>query len=454
CAHANEEPLPMLDEAGQPTESLIEALLYPGEHSGQQFVYTSEGEEAQFCLDASLSAKDPFAQVYPERIAWPAVGGVQIEVDSLDLKLIPQRDNVTDATLDAGFAIRWYLTVKGQDFSNRPVFRLRAVAAEVFSTETAEVLFHWQKPAAPRICTNTPKDGFPHCDLTGISIESQSIAISPTGDLVAVATTGLKPGIDVYNISSTPVRIWQALFAETSGGALDVTFSADGNYIAALLGNGAIHRFDAISGGRHLMIPSSGLTATVVPPGDVVAVGGKAGELVLWRLSDGTIEWKIEPRNSRGDVDRVAVSGDGRTVATLEFTDTQTIVRVWPVKTHSRGYQFDLPGTGYEELALNKDGTILFLTHDDQGLVTLEARQNAHTKPLGQDAVQCRSALFFDAGAPGPGCSIAGGILQLTADGKTRRLLKIHSDADRWYMAESPVGTTVAVGAGHLLIWR
>jgi len=296
---------------------LMEALLFPGEHSTRRFVYTSEGAEAQFCLDASLSAKEPFAQVYPERIAWPTIGGVQIQVDNLNLKLIPQNTSVTDATLDGGFAIRWFLTVKGQDFLNQPVFRLQAVGAEVFSTRTADVLFHWQKPLPPRICTNTPKKGFPHCDLFGISAETKAVAISPAGHLVAVATTGLKPGIHVFDITSVPVRIWQALFPATSGGALDVAFSADGSYIAALLGNGAIHRFEAATGGRHLTVPAKGLTATVMPKGDIVAVGGKLGELVLWRLSDGTIEWKIEPKNFRGDIDSIAVSGDGTTVATL-----------------------------------------------------------------------------------------------------------------------------------------
>ncbi|MBN2525386.1 MAG: WD40 repeat domain-containing protein [Deltaproteobacteria bacterium] len=448
------DALSLLNGEGQPSEALVEALLYPGEHSDERFVYTSEGAEAQFCLDSSLSAKKPFAQVYPERIEWPPVGGVPMLVETLDLKLIPNSDSVTDQALDKGFAIRWLLKAKGQDFSNEPVFRLQAVGAEVFSTETAEILFYWQKPAPPKVCASTVAEGYPACDLPGVSMESQAVAISPLGDLAAVATTGLKPGIQVYRISNTPTRIWQAMFPTDSGGAIDVTFSADGTYVAALLGNGAVHRFDAASGGRHLGIPSAGLTAQIVPPGDVVAVGGKSGELILWRLSDGTIEWKIDARAFRGDVDKIAVSTDGRTLATLEYTATQTVVRVWPVKSRGRGLQFDLPDTDYEDMVLSPDGRHLLFTHNVNGLVSLATRKGAEPTALGKDAAQCQSALFWAPQQDGPGCSISGGILMLTADGKKKSLLKIKSTQDQWHVAQSPAGATIAVGAGHLLLWR
>ncbi len=446
--------MPMLDESGEPSEALVEALLYPGEHDDVRFTYTSEGPEAQFCLDASLSASKPFAQVYPERIEWPAIGGVPMQVASLNLKLIPRSDDVTDAELDRGFAIRWHLRAVGQDFAAEPIFRLQAVGAEVFSTASAKILFQWEKPAPPRVCTDQPEDGFPQCDLPGISIESQAVAVSPVGDLAAVATSGLKPGIHVYRITETPTRIWQALFPAQSGGASDVAFSADGRYVVALLGNGAIHRFDARQGGRHLAIPSRGLTARTVPPGDIVAVGGNSGELVFWRLSDGTIEWRLDAKNFRGDIDEIAVSGNGETVATLEYTETHTIVRLWEIGGKRQGIQFDLPGTSFEKMVLNHNGSALYFSHSQMGLVTLPAKRNGRIEKVSEASTRCRGALFWATEQSGPACAITGGILKLTATGEVTGTLRIHSDAAQWNVAMAPTGTTVAVGAGHLLLWR
>ncbi|MBN2344259.1 MAG: WD40 repeat domain-containing protein [Deltaproteobacteria bacterium] len=444
---------PLLSETGEPSEAVVEALLYPGEFGHKQFVYISEGDEARYCLDSSLSAEEPFAQVYPERIVWPQIGGVDIRVKSLDLKLVPESDGVTDDALDKGFAIRWFLEADGQDFSNAPVFLLRAVGAEVFSTETAQVLMHWQKPAREKICKEA-EEGFPSCDVADVPLSTQAVAVDPLGDSVAIATTGRKPGIAMYRITGTPQKKWQVLFPEQSGGARDVRFSSDGEYVVALLGNGEIHRFDARTGGRHLSIPSKGMVAHAVPPGDIIAVGGQSGEIVLWRLADGTIEWKVDPKQFRGDIDRMAVSGDGKRIATLEYSENETVIRVYRIHEKQAVAQLNLPGTLYADLALDYTGKTLVLSHEEKGLMKADISSKKPPVAVGNDAASCTEELYWAPKQRGPSCSVSGGILFLTEEGKIQMKRRIHSEATRWMMDQSPSGITVAVGAGHLLLWR
>lgn len=444
---------PLFDKENNFTEAFIEALLYPGEHLNKRFVYVSEGEEAQYCLDSSLGAKEPFAQVYLERVLWPTVGGVELEVEKLDLKLMPKGKEVTDEELDFGFAIRWHIEALGQDFSKAPVFKIRAVGAEIYSTKNDNVLMHWQKPMAPQICRES-KDEFPKCDLPNISLASQAVAIGPLGNIAAIATTGLKPGIELYDIEEEPKRRWQILFAADSGGAIDVAFSSDGKYVVALLGNGEIHRFDAQSGGAHLGIPSSGVSAHAVPPGNLIAVGDRGGELVLWRLIDGTIEWKIEGKHFRGNIADISVSENGKIIATLEYTDKQTIVRIWQIYQKKALAQIELEGTGYVDMALAQEGDKLFLSHEEKGLMQIDLQANLTAHSVGNDASKCTSQLFWIANDNKLGCSVTGGIIHLNQDGTVHRNLKIKSEAKRWMVAQSLVGTTIAVGSGHLLLWR
>ena len=86
----NRQAMPLLNEKHEPTNEVMAALLSPGEFPGKRFVYISEGEEAQYCIDSSLSAKKPFAQVYPERVSWPQIAGLTLVVEKLNLKLVPK----------------------------------------------------------------------------------------------------------------------------------------------------------------------------------------------------------------------------------------------------------------------------------------------------------------------------------------------------------------------------
>ena len=73
------ETAALIDPEGVPTEQALEALLAPGEFPGRRFEYTSEGEEALFSLDSSLSASEPFAAIHPERLVWPRIADLELK---------------------------------------------------------------------------------------------------------------------------------------------------------------------------------------------------------------------------------------------------------------------------------------------------------------------------------------------------------------------------------------
>jgi WD40 repeat protein len=282
------------------------------------------------------------------------------------------------------------------------------------------------------------------------------VAINVDATLLALAVTGLKPRIELYDIKATPVLLWQSTFSDVSGGVNDVAFSADGKFVVALLGNGRIHRFDAGSGGRHLAVLSRGTATASVPPGALVAVGGEKGEVVLWRLEDGTIDWKIHPRKSRGDIDKIAVSGDGRIIAALEYAGDKTIVRLWRVHNKWALGQFELDGTLYADIALNKTGDTLFLSHEERGLYTLAVNQK-ESKPVlfSEDTRMCRGKISWINSQDSLQCSSVNAIARVKMDGGKPSLLETGIVSDRWIISVSLQGTTTAaVGAGHLLIWR
>jgi hypothetical protein len=451
---ARAEELPFFDEQGNPSEALVETLLYPGEFAGRRFIRVSGGDEALYCLDSSLGAREPFAQVYPERLVWPAIGGVALSVDKLDSRLVPAADDVTDDVLDAGFAIRWTLEVLGQDFSRAPVFRLKVVGAEVRGGD-GRVLLHWAGAAARDVCTAPASPDLPACQLDGRSLEAQAIAVSPDGTRLALAMTGMKPRIELYDIAQAPRLLWQSTFSTGSGGAVEVLFSADGRWVVALLGNGRIHRFVADTGGRHMGIPSRGTAARGVPPGRLVAVAGKDGELVLWRLSDGTIEWRIPARSEGGQAARIAVSGDGRRIALLEFTDADTAIRVFEVHRRRAVARFTLPGTDWHDIALSGDGQRLFISHETNGLFAAAVDAGGAPEPFGASAAVCVGRIEWRAEKQMLACSTQGGILHVKADGTDGPVLTTPEVSDRWIAAGSITGgITAAIGSGHLLLWR
>jgi WD40 repeat protein len=457
AADAGEEPLPLIDASGEVTEPVLETLLAPGEFPGRLFRLVVEGEAALFCLDSSLDSAEPFAEIDPARVRWPMAAGLKIAVLSGAVRLTPSASTVSDADLDRGFSVRLTLRPLGQVFDPAPHFQVAVTAAQVVADESGDVLLSWRAPAAPAICRTGQKPGQPSCDLTGIGREVRALAVSPDGARLAIALGGLRPRVEIYDVSAAPRLHWQSLFPTGTGGAVEVAFSADGEWVVALTGAGQIHRFDARTGGRHLAIPSSGRTARALPPGRVMAVAGEKGEVTLWILADGTIDWRLPPRDLRGPVDRIATSGDGSRFATLEYDKDRTVVRVWAVKRRAMLAQVEVGAYAVADIALDHRGRRLFISHEKKGLFAADVGAGgAAPEPVGgKAAARCRSKLQWIPGQNVLSCAVDGGVLKIDGNGKQLAELRTGVDASDWIVAAASGGRRfAAVGAGHLLIWR
>jgi len=449
--------IPLVGDDGKPGEEVLEVLLSPGEFHGRTIVHTSKGDEAIFCLDSSLSAKKPFAELYPQRVNWPPVAGLSLKVVGNSLRLSSSKEGVDDETLDKGFAIRWTFLPLGQSFEKEPVFKVQVIGAEVISTVTGRTLMRWRRPAPPDICTSPPHLKDPSCDLLGVGREVRSLALNPAGNKIALAHGGLRPRMEIMSLGSTIKKEWEALFPTDSGGAMEVAFSADGQWVVALTGDGIMHRFDAKTGGRHMSIPSQGRTAQSIPPGHIMAVAGDGGEVTLWYLSDGTIAWRLPPRKLRGPVDRLATSGDGNRFATLEYTETKTVVRVWEVNRRAMLAQIEVDQYAISDIALDATGTHLFLTHKKQGLLTARVqRSNPKLSNFGGTAgLKCTGSLQWIDNEHRLSCATSKGVLKINEKGKLDSELKTRVDSSGWIVASALGGEKIAaVGAGHLLIWN
>ncbi len=451
----DEEYIPLIQDAGLAAEPALETFLAPGEFPGRKFEYVSQGREATYSIDSSLSASEPFAELHPERLPWPQIAGLDLIAESPPLKLKPVTEGIDDDVLDKGFSVRWILKALGQRFEPAPHFAAAVVEAEVIAERDGRRLFFWRAPPPPVVCKSRPSAGHPNCDLSGVSREAKAMALSPDGKLLALAVGGIRPRLEVYNVAAEPSLAWQSLFAVKSGGAVEVAFSTDREWVVALTGRGRMHRFDAETGGRHMSIPSSGRAARAIPPGRVMAVAGEAGEVNLWYLVDGTIAWRLPPRRLRGPIDRLAASGDGRRFATLEYDEKNTLVRVWEVKRRAMLAQVEVDPYAVADIALDHTGRTLFVTHEKRGLLSGVVDRKVRLEEVGgKNGARCRGRLMWIPKATLLSCSVPQGELQMDSKGRVARALVTGMDASDWIVAASAGGRRLAaIGDGHLLIW-
>jgi len=449
---------PLADERGALTDAALEALLAPAEFADELFTYTSAGDEAQYSLDVSADGASVTAALVPSRVRWPAKGGVPATVRSPGLALASARPEIGLEELENGVTVHWVLKPLGQVFAPRPAFVLVVVEAQVKSVPGGETLFAYKAEREPPRCRDDVPAGAPRCVLTGVGKEARALAVDPEGRLLAVAIGGLKPRIEMYALSGDLKLAWTALFPPGAGGVVEVAFSTDGRWVVALTGDGRIHRFDAAAGGLHLAIPSRGRAARSIPPGRAVAVAGEAGEVTVWNLADGTIGWRLPPRDLRGPIDRLAASGNGARFATLEYDAARTVVRVWEIAHRRMVAQIAVDPYAVADIALDETGNRVFVSHEKDGLLAADlaaAGDRAVPRRFGGEAgARCRSRLQWLASASVLSCAVPEGVIELSADGRLRAQLAAGAEESDWIVAAALDGAhTAAVGGGRLLVW-
>ena len=445
----------LVSEDGEMSESVLEAFLAPGEFPDRRIVHTIGGDEALYSLDIGLGAEKPFVIFHPERVVWPAVADLDLNVGTAERSLEIVSKKATDARLDAGFEVRVALKPLGQRFMPLPHFAAKIVEIEVVAEDNGERLLYYAANRDAPLC-GTPRDpGTPRCSVAGIGLETRAISLSPDGRRLAMAFGGLRPRLEVWGIERAPRRIWQALLPKNSGGAVETGFSSDGRFVVVLTGRGQMHRFDADTGGRHLTIPSAGRSACAVPPGRLMAVAGDSGEVKLWYLEDGTIAWRLPPRGTRGAVDRIAASGDGNRIALLEYTDTQTVVRVFAIHRRTMLRQLEIDTLSISDIALDDAGDTLFLSHESRGL--LSTTVTGGTAPMGiptETARECTGRLAWNTKKRLLSCATKIGIKNLDDKGQLHGNFYTTKEKADWIVAIAREGARIAaVGGGRLLVW-
>jgi hypothetical protein len=450
------ETVPLDGPRDADDDRVLEALLAPGEFPRRRFTFDVAGDEALFALDLSLGASPPVARVDPARIAWPRVAGLPLGLEGGAIELVPAREGLVDAELDAGVTVRFTLSPVGQRFDPAPRFAVRPEAVEVVSAGDGRVLLRWRRAPAPSPCGRPTAAGGPDCDVAGIGREARAAALSPDGERLALAIGGLQPRVEVWILDRNPRILWRTQFPPRGGGPVEVAFSADGSYLAVLTGAGRLHRFDAVTGGGHLAIPSSGRAARSVPPGHVVAVAGDGGEVTLWTLDDGTVAWRLPPRKVRGPVARLAASGDGRRLATLEYDEAGTAVRVWAVEERALAAQIAVEPYQVADIALDGAGARLFVSHERDGLLLADlGGGGAPRKAGGEAGARCRGRLEWIPGRGALLCAAGSDLLEFDERLGLTRTRAAGADAAGLILAAAAGSSRLAaVGAGRLLLWR
>lgn len=184
-----------------------------------------------------------------------------------------------------------------------------------------------------------------------------------------------------------------------------------------------------------------------------MAVAGAEGEVTFWYLEDGTISWRLPPRQLRGPVDRLAASTDGKRFATLEYDVNNTLVRVWEIHNRRMLAEVKVDPYAVADIALDTQGRILYVSHEKKGLLQTDVSGRAPLKPVGGDGWQCRGRLQWM--EPGLlSCAVPAGALQIDRSGRKKSELLTGTEAPDWIVAMAESGKrTVAVGGGLLLIW-
>ncbi|MEG3436060.1 NB-ARC domain-containing protein [Pannus brasiliensis CCIBt3594] len=198
-------------------------------------------------------------------------------------------------------------------------------------------------------------------DLTGFDFAGLLIR---QADLARVQLTRV-------NFSGAELR--DCVFARTFGGITDVTFSPDGQFLAAGDTAGEVHLW-RIDNGEQLLAVSADLSwnwaVAIGPDGRFLATGGDDRVVKLWDIRSATC-WR-ELRGHAGTINDLAFHPEGKLLASGALDGT---IRLWPIESLD-GEPMIL--TGHQgrvwSLAFSPDGNRLVSASEDKTLKLWDVR--------------------------------------------------------------------------------
>jgi len=398
------DAVPLAGNAGVEADKALSLFLSEDPLSSQVIVFRMDPESSVFAVDIDEARMRAVAR--PERVTWPKVGGLTLVAalpsgSSADLAPIGSTAG-QGGSLPEKLILEWLLRPVGREFEPYPHFEAEVVGARILDAGNREPLLQWLAPAPSPPCLASPKPGFPRCTIQGLSRSVSSVALSPTGNELLLTTGGLIPRVEVWGIDP-PRRRWHLLVSPLEGGADAAGFTIDGSGFAFRDGAGRLHVLSSPSGEGHRIIESQSVAAFPVQGQvDLEASMRSQGGLIGWRLEDGTVEWAVAARKSAAPASRLDASGDGRSIAVLEYAKDGVHLEVWDIRSKRLEFETRLDSLSITGLALDYGGKRLFVSDEKEGLETFVlGNAGAGSGPEPRRITACRYLLKWVGGSDG-----------------------------------------------------
>lgn len=455
-------PLPgSADEIVVDEEQSLEVFLSPSDFPDALARLTLSGVSADFAVNLDLSTLQ--GQALADRVQWPELGGRPLAVSAPASGITlaaarprpraPNGGNAEEWLAGEELRLEWYLTPEEGDTQGSLRGRVRAVR---LATSDDLTLATWIAPPPPEGCAErfTP-GGAPRCHVHGVSRAIQSLSIDISGRWVAIAGGDLRPRVDIWELESFTIAR-RIAFPPWQGSPQGATYTADGRLLVVVDGVGAVHLWNAATGGEHRQISAAAQAFTLLDAGRLIAVADGQGGVTLWRTDDGTIASRLGSASGRVS-QRLTSSGDGQRLAALSFDEDQTTVMVWQIEDERLVGRVSRSGR-LIDIGLDGSGEYLVATHDEEGLLRARLGPAATLAPFGGEVGRrCRGRLALSPDDRLLACTLDQGIALL--DARQGRLVQTFgADDEHGRSIEAIVFTPdgariIATGGGELLEW-
>lgn len=451
-------PLPgTVDEVIVDEEQALEVFLSPSDFPDALVRLTLEGARADFAMNLDFATLS--GEALPHRVQWPTLGGRELEVTapetaSKGIRLqrpSTLRSEAAEKLADQELRLEWF--VKPEEGNAGGALRGRVQALRLTTKGDSSVtLSRWIAMPQPSGCVESIAKG-PRCRAPGISRSVTSLSVDPSGRWLAVSGGDLRPRVDIWDLTSFELQR-RVSFPPWQGPPAGAAFTADGRYLLVADAAGFIHRWDAVTGGRHRAFEVDAHAFDVLDAGRLVAVSGARGGLTLWRIGDGTIAARLgrvggEPSH------RLVASPDGMRLAEQESADGAVQITVWDMSEQRVVGRIGGVSSGLVDLVLDGQGGAALASHDERGVLRARVENPSSWSDWGGAVGRgCRGSLVVSPDGSRLACAMERGaaLFDLETGQVTQQLSSESSDGELGELVFTPDGERLIGARGDELV--